>query len=106
MDETKKQVILDEIEEKELYEGQSLYETTKTAGFEILKRKLDDLAYHSWVDPRSVTNKEDWEWQELNSFHAANNARELLEWIQKMISRSEYLDKKKKGEIQVKPMKI
>lgn len=97
---------LNELERKELNEGQSLYEMTKTAGFEILRQKLEDLGYHSWVDPRDVPDRQEWEWRELNGFHAANAARELMEWIQKSISRSEYLEKKKRGEIQVKPMKI
>lgn len=93
-------------EEEELREGQNLYEMTKSAGFQVLKAKLDDLGFHSWVDPRESENKEDWVWKELNGFHAANNARELLEWIQKSISRSEYIEKKKRGEIKNQPMKI
>jgi len=97
---------LNEIERDELNEGQSLYELTKTPGFAVLQKKLEDLAFHSWVDPREVLNKTEWEWRELNGFHAANVAKELLEWIQKSISRSEYLEKKKRGEIQVRPMKI
>jgi len=100
------EIKLNEIERDELNEGQVLYEMTKTAGFGILKKKLDDLGFHSWVDPRDVPDQKEWEWRELNGFHAANAAKELLEWIQKSISRSEYLEKKKRGEIQVRPMKI
>jgi uncharacterized protein (DUF1800 family) len=79
---------------------------TQTAGFKLFKTWLEDLAFHSWVDPRGVDKKEDWEWQELNAFHAANNARELLERVQKAISQSEYYEKLKSGEIQRKPMRI
>ena len=104
--EEKKEVQLNEMERDEMHEGQSLYELTRTPGFEVLQKKLEDLAFHSWVDPREAPNKQEWEWRELNGFHAANVAKELLEWFQKSISRAEYLDKKKRGEIKVNPMKI
>lgn len=96
-------------EERELREGQALYELTKSSGFEYLKARLEDVAFHSWVDPREIEGpeaKKEWEWRELNAFHAANNARELLEWIQTRISRSEYLEKKKLGEIKVERMTL
>jgi hypothetical protein len=100
---------LNEIEEQELREGQDLYEMTKTPGFLALKKRLEDVAFHSWVDPREIEGPDaerEWKWRELNAFHAANNARELLEWIQSLISRSEYLEKKKSGEIKVERMTI
>lgn len=97
---------LNEGELRELNEGQALYEMTKTAGFKVLEQWLIDLGYHSWIDPREAPNKEEWEWRELNGFHAATAAKELLERIQKAISRSEMLEKKKRGELQVRPMKI
>ena len=100
------QIKLNQEEEEELRSGQDLYEMTQTSGFQVLKTKLEDLAYHSWVDPREAPSKEEWDWRELNGFHAANNARELLEWITKTISNSEYLEKKKKGEIKTKSMRI
>lgn len=103
--------ILNEPEQQELRIGQELYEMTKTAGFKHLKQKLEDAAFHSWIDPREIDapnglSKAEWEWRELNGFHAANNARELMEWIQSMISRSEYLEKKKSGEIVNKPLTL
>jgi len=109
MEENKK--FLDDQEEKELADGQALYEMTKTKGFVVLQDQLKSLAFHSWVDPREIDkpgglSKEEWEWRELNAFHAANNAKELLEWIQKMISSSDYLEKKKKGEVGSDPMRI
>lgn len=97
---------LNTVEQKELREGQELYEMTRTSGFEILRKKLEDMAFHSWVDPRETDNEKEYLWRELNGFHAANNARELLEWIQQMISQSEYLQKKKSGEILIRQMKI
>jgi hypothetical protein len=96
-------------EEKELKEGQEIYEMTQTAGFKILTRWLEDMAFHSWVDPREIEGEhpeETWKWRELNAFHAANNAGELMERIQKAISQSEYYSKLKSGEIDRRAMRI
>lgn len=100
-------VKLNEEEMKELDMGRALYEMDRSnPGWQIVKEILEGLAYHSWVDPRQTENEDQWKWQELNAFHAANNAKELLENIAKMISRSEYLDKVRIGEIQRKSMAI
>lgn len=104
-------VQLNAIEEQELQDGQALYEMTKTTGFQVLKRWLEDMAFHSWIDPREINSKggpseEEWKWRELNAFHAANNARELMERIQKAISQADYLDKKRHGEIKIKSFKV
>lgn len=93
-------------EEEELRMGQDLYEMVKTPGFQHLKKMFEDQAYHSWVDPRETNNEKEFLWRELNAFHAANNAREVLEWIAKAISTSEYLEKKKNGQIKNQSMKI
>lgn len=97
---------LNEQEERELSQGLALYEMTKTEGFEILSNWLKDRAYHTWADPRETSNQEEWIWRELNAFHASNNAKELLEAISQSISRAEYLDKVKKGEIAKGRMRI
>jgi hypothetical protein len=98
---------LNEQEEKELAEGQALFEMDKNnLGWQIIKQWLTDAAYHSWVDPRQTDNKEEWEWRELNAFHAANTAKEILEEVAKSVSRAEYLDKVKHGEIQRNKMRI
>lgn len=107
--EDKIEKLLNDQESAELLEGQRLYEMTKTPGFEVLRKKLEEAAFHSWVDPREIDGaeaKKEWEWRELNAFHAANNARELLEWIQATISRSEYLEKKKKGDVSIGTLKF
>jgi hypothetical protein len=100
------EVKLNEQEEKELREGQALYEMTQGAGFAVLKGWLTDMAFHSWADPRGTTNQEEWMWQELNAFYAANNAREILDQIQKAVNQSEYLSKKKSGEITNQRMRL
>lgn len=92
-------------EEKEMRDGMSLYETIRTAGWQVVNQILQDASFHSWVDPRGM-KKADWEFAEINAFHAANNAKELLESISKLISRSEYLQKVKMGEIDRKKMRI
>jgi len=105
-DNTVKQNLAPE-EEKELEQGRALYEMdNNNPGWQIVKEWLKNIAFHSWVDPRSTKSKEEWEWQELNAFHAANNAKEMLEEITRLISHSEYLDKVKRGEIERKKMKI
>jgi len=94
---------LSEEEEKELRQGQDLYEMSKSAGWSVIQEWMQDLAFHSGVDHREIENHPDSEkeylWRELNAFYAANNARELLERVQKAISQSEYLSKVKGGEI-------
>lgn len=107
--EAKKIIQLNDIEEQELHEGQQLYEMTQTPGFKVLERWLQDMAYHSWVDPREIEGpdaEKQFMWRELNAFHAASNARELIERIQKAVSQSEYLQKKKNGELPIGGMKI
>ena len=94
-------------ESEDLRTGQSLYEMDKSnPGWQIIKRWLEDMAYHSWVDPRECNNKEEWDWRELNSFHASNNAKEILERIANAVSRGDYLEKVKSGEIQKKTMAV
>lgn len=97
-------------EEQEYKDGMALYEMTKTAGFQVLKRWIEDRAFHTWVDPREIENSPDarkeWEWRELNAFWAATTARELLENVYQSINTADYLGKVKSGEISVKQMKI
>lgn len=102
---------LNEQEEKELRDGQSLYEMVKSSsGWQIVKTMLEDMAFHTWIDPREIEgaadSQKEWMWRELNAFHAANNAKEILDTINKLISRSEYLEKVKNGEIVRQRMKI
>lgn len=99
--------LISEQEEIALKQGQELYEMVKTsAGWKQVNKWLDDMAFHSWVDPRESTSKTEWEWKELNGFHGANVAREILENIAKLISESEYLSKVKNGEIKKQSLKI
>lgn len=87
-------------EEKELREGQALRDMAlSNEGWRIVEGWFKTMAFHSWVDPREVESKVEWEWRELNGFHAANAAKEVLDGITKAISRAEYLEKVKSGEI-------
>lgn len=90
-------------------EGHDLSGLIEHPGFRVLKERLDAVAFHSWVDPREIEGpdaKKEWEWRELNAFHAANNAKELLEWIQQKISKAQYLEKKRRGELNNKSLRI
>lgn len=101
--------ILTEEEMNERALGQDLFEMTKTNGFNRLREKFEQMAFHSWIDPRELTGpnaKQEWEWRELNGFHAANNAKEIMEWIQQAISRAEYLEKKRRGQVDFRPLTI
>lgn len=90
-------------EEKDYREGMALYEMDQTnPGWAVIKKILEEFAFHTWVDPRATESRAEWEWKELNAFHAANNARELIDLIQTKISRADYLGKVKSGEIEVK----
>jgi hypothetical protein len=93
-------------EEKELREGQAIYEITKTPGWKFIKKRLEDRAYHSWMDPRAANSQEEWMWRELNLFHSADVAKELLEWIDEIINRADYLEKVKNGLIDERRMKL
>lgn len=93
-------------EDKELRDGQAVEEmSVSSAGWKVLEEILKGLAFHSWVDPREC-NQEDFQWREINAFHAANNAKELLETIQTMTSRAQYLSKVKSGEVPNRTMRV
>lgn len=100
------QPVLQEQEEQELHDGRALYEMTQSEGWKIFSGWLSDMAFHSWVDPRSSESKEDWMWKELNLYHSANIAKELLEGIQKSVNQSDFLMKKKSGEIKNRSMRV
>jgi len=91
---------------EELRDGQSLYEVTQTAGWQVLKRWLEDRTYHSWIDPREADSEKEWMWRELNAFHSSDVAKQILLDIERAVERADYLDKVKKGLIQEKPMRI
>lgn len=96
-------------EKQEKTEGQNLFEMTQSPGFEVLKKHFEMMAFHSWVDPRTIEGpnpKAVWEWRELNAFHASNNAKEVLDWIQQKVGRAEALEKKRRGELLVRPLTI
>lgn len=93
-------------EEKEMREGMALYEMTQSVGWKIVEQWLTDRAYHTWADPKETKDATDWQWRELNAFHASNNAKELLEAITRAIGRSEQLQKIAAGEIPGGRMRI
>lgn len=56
------------------------------------------------MDPRGL-DKSEWEWAELNAFHSADIARQVLEDVDKAIVDAEYLRKKERGEVDVDKFK-
>lgn len=98
---------LTDVERKEMRDGFALEEMVKaSSGWQLVKKMLEDRAYHTWSDPRETTSEKEWMFRELNSFWAATNAKELLLEIDRLISQAHYLDKIVKGEIDQRPMKI
>ena len=83
---------LTEEQGKQLSDGMALREMTQTKGWQILEGWLKSRAFHSWVDPRETKSKKDWEWQELNAFHSADVAKELLEDVNEAMGISDELD--------------
>lgn len=93
---------LREEEAVEMRQGMDLEEMTKGAGWQVLLKWLEDRAYHSWIDPRTIEGedaKKEWEWRELNAFHSADVAKQLINDIQEKINRAHYLHKVRTGEI-------
>lgn len=106
VNETKGRELNDE-ERIELRDGFALEEMVKgSVGWQLIKKMLEDRAFHTWADPRTVESEKEWVFQELNSFWSSTNAKELLEDISMKISRAQYLDKVAKGEIETGRMKI
>lgn len=90
---------LNDEEKAELRKGQQIYEMTQTAGWKIVEQWLKDRAYHSWVDPRETSSKDEWDWRELNAFHSADVSKQIIEEISRMVAKVDYLEKVMSGEI-------
>lgn len=60
---------------------------------------MKQRAYHTWVDPRGL-KKDDWEFAELNAFHSADVAKQILRDVDTAIADAEYLRKKERGEVE------
>jgi len=103
--ETEIKLRLNEEEESELAEGLSLDEMTKTAGFQILRKWLENRV-RTHADPRECASETEWKFKELNAFWSGMIAQELLDNILQSVSRAEYLDKVKKGEVARGKMRI
>ena len=91
---------LNEEEKKEMRAGQAIYEMTQTSGWKVVEQWLKDRAFHSWADPRETNSKEEWDWRELNAFHSADVAKQLMEEISRAAARADYLGKVASGEIE------
>lgn len=88
---------LTDAEERKMQDGFAVEEMTKGAGWAIVKDILDSVQTHTWVSPVGL-NKEEWEFAELNAFHRANNAKELIDSLNQLILDSHELQRLKLGE--------
>ena len=66
-------------------EGEQLAHLKEQAGWQVVDKWLRARAYHSWVNPNGL-RKEDWEWAELNAYHSADVARQIIEDVEKAIA--------------------
>lgn len=106
-EEEKKGRALSKEELEEWRTGNALHEMEQTSeGWKVIKKMLEDAAFHSWIDPRECKDEKEFMWRELSAFHASNNAKELLTEVERLINRADYLGKIQSGEISVKKFKI
>jgi hypothetical protein len=82
-------------DERRMSDGFAIEEMTKTSGWRVLVDILSNLP-KSHVDPRGMT-RDDWEFAELNAFHAGKVAEELLIGLNKLIEDAHELHKRKTG---------
>lgn len=93
-------------EDRKMQDGFAVDEMMKSAGWAVVQDILTGLSLHTWVDPRGM-KKEDWEFAELNAFHASNNAKELLEGLSQLVQQAHELHRIKLGQTaEVKKMRI
>jgi hypothetical protein len=71
----------------------------ESQGWQVVDKWLRDRAYHSWVDPRNFKRKEEWDWAELNAYHSAEVARDIIHSVEDLIAQAEQLRKKERGEL-------
>jgi len=97
---------LTEDETKEMKMGFDLEEMTRTAGWKTVSTWLEDRAHHTWMDPRGM-EKAEWEWAELNAFHSADVAKQMIIDVQDLVTRAHYLHSVNIGEVkEYKKMKL
>jgi len=77
--------------------GFSLLEMTKTRGWEAYRKHKEDQAFHSWVDPRTAKDKEDFMYKEMLGFLAAQSAKDDLNWVDNMVSQAKAIEDKAQG---------
>lgn len=80
--------------------GAEIKNTILTKGWvDHIKPHLEKLMNNSWVDPREAKNQEDFIWHYNLGFAAAKSVKDILDWLDNMVSSAEMLEKKEKGEI-------
>ena len=81
-------------------QGDLLREMVKTPGWEeVLKPHLENLIYHSWLDPQGVKDKDKFFYEYAVTWAKAESAQQIIDWVNGMVSQAEELRKIEKGEI-------
>ena len=92
---------LDQQEQETLKQGLLLKEMVATKGWqEIFQPYLKLKLQHSWLDPRQVQDREKFFYQYVTGWGFAQAAQEILDYLEKTLSQTEYLLKKSQGEIE------
>lgn len=91
---------LSQEEIRQVTQGEALQSMRESQGWKVVEEWLRNRAHHSWADPRDFKKKEEWEWAELNAFHSANVAKQIIDDIEGAIADAEYLRKKERGEVE------
>lgn len=98
-------VELTEDEKKDLKDGLAVKDVTLMPGWKVIVGWLQARAFHSWVDPRGLS-EDDWHWAELNAFHSADISKEILQEIYEAVTKAEQLEDYKLGKGKPNSMKI
>jgi len=87
-------------QEQELVElGEALAEMRLHRGWLVVQKWLENRAFHSWVNPRDFRKEDEWVWAEINAFHSADVAKQILEDIEAAVATAKGLRQKEAGEL-------
>ena len=97
---------LNEEEAIKFREGMAVKEMMATQGWKVLEGWLKSRAFHSWVDPREAKSEEQWLWQEMNAFHSADVAKQILFDLKQLVEVADQLEDIRLGRKQPKTMRV
>src|SRR3990167_227146 len=92
-----KQDNLSQEEQVQLRESQQVVSLMGQEGFKLLKAYLEDQIHHSWLDPRTVSDKDTFMYQYVTAWGSATSAEGLLRWFEEHEYRMKSLLEKAEG---------